>query len=242
MQREEDIPVDRAWIEEQFGSKMLQQVVNIRHDCHHSWVKAPRDVDDFIGNEKVMRVRYIPDRVMNVVDMQTLSEVVTQELNAYAASVPLTPASVASSPENRWNESRNISRPTLRPSNKPRPLPLCCSALKLLRSYDVEPVSESKAFVPSILTNPPRMSVPLSAKWTGKTLNGKTVPLEEAFVRMAFGDNFTNELKKLNCGFVDIPVGDYKPSQLTEHPTLKIIGGPTAKFVQSARGQGFVCL
>jgi hypothetical protein len=56
------------------------------------------------------------------------------------------------------------------------------------------------------------MAVPLSAKWTRKTLNGKTVPLEEAFVRMAFGDNFANEMKKLNRGFVDIPLGDYKPS------------------------------
>ena len=127
-------------------------------------------------------MHYIPERVMNVVDMQALSEVVTQELNAYAASVPSIPASVASSPANRWNESRNESTPKLRPSNKPRLLPLCRNAPKLLRSYDVEPVSESKAFVPSILANPLRMDVPLSAKWTGTTLNGKTVPLEEAFV------------------------------------------------------------
>ena len=40
-QEEDSIPVYRAWIEEQFGSKMLQQVVSMRHDCHHSWVKAP---------------------------------------------------------------------------------------------------------------------------------------------------------------------------------------------------------
>ena len=239
-QHEEEIPVKRAWIVEQFGSKMVQQVVNMRHDCHHSWVKTPRDVDVFIGKEKVVRVRYIPDRSMNVVDMKKLSDVVTRELNAYTASVPSSPASMPSTPGNQWNATLNESTPTkLRPFNKPRPLPLRRNAPKvkaapdLLRSYDVELVSESKLFVPSILANPPRMNVPLSAKWTGKTLSGKTVPLEEAFVRMTFGDIFANELMKMNRGFVDIPVGDYKPSRLTEHPNLKIIGGPTVEFVQS---------
>jgi hypothetical protein len=145
-----------------------------------------------------------------------------------------------STPGNQWNANGDESTPTkLRPFNKPRPLPLRRNAPKVipspevLRSYDVEPVLETKPFVPSILANPPRMSVPLSAKWTGKTLSGKTVALEEAFVRMTFGDNFANELMKLSRGFVDIPVGDYKPSRLTEHPSLKIIGGPTVKFVQS---------
>ena len=244
IQREDDIPVMRSWLVEQFGSKMVQQVVNMRHESLHSWVKAPRDVEIFIGKEKVVRVRYIPDRVMNVVDMEKLSEVVTNELNAYAASAPSSPAPILSSPINQWNAGRNESTPTttptkLRPSNKPRPLPLRRNAPKeipapeLLRNYDVEPVPESIPFVPSILANPPRMPLPLSAKWTGKTLTGKIVPLEEAFVRMVFGDNFANELMKLNRGFVDIPVGDYKPSRLAEHPNLKIIGGPTVNFVQS---------
>ena len=213
----------------------------MRHDCHHSWVKAaPRDVDVFIGKKNGVRVRYIPDRVMDVVDMEKLSEVATQELNAYAATAPSSPASIPSSPANQWNgASGNESTPTkLRPSNKPRPLALRRNAPKvlpapeLLRSYDVKPVPESKPFVPSILANLPRMPVLLSAKWTGKTLTGKTVHLEEAFVRTVFGDNFANELMKLNRGFVDIPVGDDKTSRLTEHPNLKIIWGPTVKFVQ----------
>ena len=239
IQREEDIPVKRAWIVEQFGSKMVQQVVHMRHDCHHFWVKTRRDVDVFIGKEKVVRVRFIPERLINVVAMQTLSEAVTQELNAYAVSVPSSPASMPSTPGNQWNATVDETTLTkLRPSNKPRPLPLRRNAPKkaapeLLRSYDVEPVAESKPFVPSILANPPRKNVPLSGRWSGKTLTGKTVPLEEAFVRMTFGDIFANELMKMNRGFVDIPVGDYKPSRLTEHPNLKIIGGPTVQFVQS---------
>ena len=90
---------------------MLQQVVNMRHDCHHSWVKAPLDVDVFIGKEKVVHVRYIPERVMNVVNMQTLSEVVTQELNAYAASVPLSPASVAHFLQSEFLRKVSVRRP-----------------------------------------------------------------------------------------------------------------------------------
>ena len=105
-QQEEDIPVKRAWIVEQFGSKMMQQVVNMRHDTPHSWVRAPRDVDVFTGKDKVVRVCYIPERSIHVVDMQKLSEVVTQELNAHAASVPSSPASMPSSPGNQWNGKR----------------------------------------------------------------------------------------------------------------------------------------
>jgi hypothetical protein len=64
------------------------------------------------SDEMVVRVRYIPERVMNVVHMNALSYEVTQELNAYAASVP-------SSPANQSNETRNESPSKLRPSNKP---------------------------------------------------------------------------------------------------------------------------
>ena len=50
---------------------------------------------------------------------------------------------------------------------------------------------------------------------------------------MAFGEAFTNELKRTNRGFVDIPVGDSKPSHLYQHPELKIIGAPIVRFPQS---------
>ncbi len=66
-----------------------------------------------------------------------------------------------------------------------------------------------------------------------KTVDGMIVTLEEDFKRMSFGGAFANELKKSYQGFVDIPVGDFKASHLSEHPNLKVIGGPIVKYVHS---------
>ena len=41
-----------------------------------------------------------------------------------------------------------------------------------------------------------------------------------------FGDCFTNELKKSKRGWVDIRVGDFKPSRLNDRLDLKVIGAP----------------
>ena len=48
-----------------------------------------------------------------------------------------------------------------------------------------------------------------------------------------FGDHFTDELKQLKRAWVDIPVGDFKPSRLDEHPNLNVAGAPALRFVQS---------
>jgi hypothetical protein len=78
-----------------------------------------------------------------------------------------------------------------------------------------------------------RKAVPMPARWTGKMENGKETTLEEDFVVMAFGDVFVKELKMSPGGWVDIPVGDYKPSHLHKHPNLKVIGAPKVHFNQS---------
>ena len=63
--------------------------------------------------------------------------------------------------------------------------------------------------------------------------NGKDTTLEEDFVVMAFGDVFVKELKMSPGGWVDVPVGDYKPSHLHKHPNMKLIGTPKVNFNQS---------
>ena len=57
--------------------------------------------------------------------------------------------------------------------------------------------------------------------------------LDEDFVRASFGNAFTNEMKKMNRGFVDIPVGDYKASRLMDYPTLQSNMHVSLKYVQS---------
>ena len=79
----------------------------------------------------------------------------------------------------------------------------------------------------------PRRDIIVEARWTGKTADGGTTTLDEAFVRDAFGDDFTDELKRLNRAWVDIPVGDNKPSRLLKFPHLKVVGAPFIRYGQS---------
>ena len=48
--------------------------------------------------------------------------------------------------------------------------------------------------------------------------------LDETFVRKKFGGAFAHELKSTVRGFVDVPVGDFKPSHLHQHSHLMVPG------------------
>ena len=67
-------------------------------------------------------------------------------------------------------------------------------------------------------------AVTLNKKWKGRMDNNQETLLEEDFVTMAFGEAFVKELKMSGdvCGYVDVPVGDYKPSHFHFHPNLQI--------------------
>ena len=80
-----------------------------------------------------------------------------------------------------------------------------------------------------------RKAVTLNKKWKGRMENQKETTLEEDFVVMAFGEAFVSELKMSGDlrGYVDVPVGDYKPSHLHEHPNLHCLGAPAVHFNQT---------
>jgi hypothetical protein len=64
--------------------------------------------------------------------------------------------------------------------------------------------------------------------------HGETQPIQsdEDFVKQ-FKKGFLDKIKRLRCGFVDIPVGDFKESHLLEHPKLLVPEAPQVHFVQS---------
>ena len=76
-------------------------------------------------------------------------------------------------------------------------------------------------------------SVPVPGYWE-VMFHGEKKPMraDEEFVSN-FKKNFLEEVKRMRCGFVDIPVGDFKLSHLQEHPNLHVHGLPTVRFVQS---------
>ena len=79
----------------------------------------------------------------------------------------------------------------------------------------------------------PRKDIIVAERWLGKTVDGHVITLDEAAVRKTFGDCFTNELKQMKRAWVDIPVGDLKPSRLKEFPHLNVVGAPFIHYVQS---------
>ena len=85
----------------------------------------------------------------------------------------------------------------------------------------------------NLIQKPPRKKTIVEASWIGKTEKGENVRSDENFVRTAFGDIFCDEIMAFKRGFVNIPVGDYKPSRLTEHPHLCVVGACDVKFRQS---------
>ena len=76
-------------------------------------------------------------------------------------------------------------------------------------------------------------SVPIPGYWE-VMFHGEKKPMraDKAFLSN-FKPNFMDEVKHMRCGFVDIPVGDFKVFHLQEHPNLHVHGLPTVHFVQS---------
>jgi len=64
--------------------------------------------------------------------------------------------------------------------------------------------------------------------------HGETQPIrtDEDFVKQ-FKTGFLEEVKRMRCGFVDIPVGDFKESHLHAYPKLQVPEAPQVHFVQS---------
>ena len=60
----------------------------------------------------------------------------------------------------------------------------------------------------------------------------KAMRVDDAFVSN-FPRKFLDEVKQMRCGFVDIPVGDFKISHLEQHPELIRTGAPLIQFTQS---------
>jgi hypothetical protein len=74
--------------------------------------------------------------------------------------------------------------------------------------------------------------VPVPGYWEVKLHGEKNgMQVDDAFVRQ-FKESFLDELKGLRCGFVDIPVGDFKASHLQQHPNWHVQNAPKVHFVQ----------
>ena len=208
----------------------------MRQDAAHMWVQVPRDVTLYIGKHKIVSVRYVAESTMKIVDAVALKEEIDKAYEEYLKTkaprlstvndnldespmkLRRLPESPAKSLSDKIQRGRKL--PFANPSSKPTP----GSPDPLIKRLPIDPSEETaveEPFEPAVFDDPPKREISIPAKWTGKTKSGDIVLLDVAFVRASFGDAFTNEMMKMNRGFVDIPVGDFKVSRLHDHPTLQ---------------------
>ncbi len=60
--------------------------------------------------------------------------------------------------------------------------------------------------------------------------NLRSMQTDETFVKGNFPNAYISKLMQVKKGFVDIPVGDFKVSHLSEHPSLQVHGAPRVGY------------
>jgi hypothetical protein len=60
--------------------------------------------------------------------------------------------------------------------------------------------------------------------------NSRPMQTDETFVKANFPDAYISKLMQMKKGLVDIPVGDFKASHISEHPSLHVPGAPKELF------------
>ncbi len=63
--------------------------------------------------------------------------------------------------------------------------------------------------------------------------NSRPMQTDETFVKSSFWDTYISKLMQVKKGFVDIPVGDFKVSHLSELCSLHVHGTPRVRFSQT---------
>ena len=78
----------------------------------------------------------------------------------------------------------------------------------------------------------PMMVVEHPEQWLAQTDDGTTIMVDLDWVIGQFGHTYAEDLRDSRRGFVDVPVGDSKPSHLQEWPNLLVDGLPENHYRQ----------
>ncbi len=189
-----------------------------------------------IAKHKVIRVRYVPPQVRYALDYDAMAKVikendVTVALRRKRLGFPeeLTPK--------RFEQLTLMDHAI--PRRRPSKTQASLTPLKVSRKVSDRKVARQRRLEEEEIKwekNCIRKPVTLNEKWIGRMdHNNQETLLEEDFVTMAFGETFVKQLKLSGDlrGFVDVPVGDFKPLHLNEHPNLKRVGAPRVHFNQT---------
>jgi hypothetical protein len=79
IEREEEMQVDEAWVRDEFNDEDVQHIINMRLD--DNWIQAPRDIEVWIGKQKIVRVRYTGPRQRSVIDSDAVAKHLREKQN-----------------------------------------------------------------------------------------------------------------------------------------------------------------
>ena len=233
---EEELKVEEEWVRSEFGGVDIQHIINMHQT--YMWTDVPHDVEVRIAKHKIVRVRYIPPQVRHVLDYDAMAK----KFNEKDVTVASRRKKLGFSdiPQERFEELLLLDRAIPRRKGSKShsfPLPSKVSRRQLVDEFNKNYAGrlfrekEETKWQKSII----RKAVTYNEKWKGRMENQQETTLDEDFVIMAFGEAFVKELKMSGDrrGFVNVPVGDYKPSLLYEHPNLRRLGAPKVHFNQT---------
>ena len=63
--------MDEAWVRDEFSDEDVQHIINMRHE--ENWVQAPRDIEVWIGKQKIVRLCYARPRKRSVIDSDAMA-------------------------------------------------------------------------------------------------------------------------------------------------------------------------
>jgi hypothetical protein len=228
---EEELKVDEEWVRSEYADVDIQHIINMHQT--DKWTDVPRDVEVRIAKHKVVRVRYVPPQVRHVIDYEATKKVINEKdvTNAKRRKK----LGFADLPAERIDKLSLLEQtiPRRRMSQQkapPTPSKVARSPMNIKKQEKIRLEKEEAKWQKAVIRKP----VTSQEKWLGRMENNKETTLEEEFVSMAFGEPFVKELKMGDLrGFVDVPVGDYKPSHLHHHPNLQCYGAPAVHFNQA---------
>ena len=228
---EEELKVDEEWVRSEYADVDIQHIINMHQT--DKWTDVPRDVEVRIAKHKIVRVRYVPPQVRHMIDYEATKKVINEKdvTNAKRrkklgfADLPAEQIEKLSLLEQTIPRRR-----TAQQRAPPTPSKVARNPMNVKKYEKIRLEKEEEKWQKSVIRKP----VTTNEKWLGRMENNKETTLEEEFVTMAFGEPFVKELKMGELrGFVDVPVGDYKPSHLHHHPNLQCHGAPAVHFNQT---------
>ena len=189
-------------------------------------VKYRRDSDTFIGrmvfevpdpdNPGKTKPDFLEEALQEEWVRRSFSPEMVQHIINLDSGLQWTPVPPSQKPVRVHNKP--IVRVRWRPPYKIR-VPITTSQSK---KTTTDAISKEERIVPGVWF----------AKLADSDVKECTVP--EEFLVEKFGKVYVDEVKKLRRGFVDVPVGDYKPSSLQNYPHLRVSGAPILQYRQSA--------